>query len=115
MALGRAVCTGEYDQLLRCTLNIRNRSKAEIPPGTSHVSFRQLLRTYQRTRVQQLCPKPDSRCSKRCAWVTLTYSMTSSVRARCRPDYLLCSGPHAIHVARRPKNIKTQILALDPP
>ena len=25
------------------------------PPERSHVSFRQLLRTYQRTRVQQLC------------------------------------------------------------
>ena len=28
-----------------------------IPPERSHVSFRELLRTYQRTRVQQLCAK----------------------------------------------------------
>jgi hypothetical protein len=28
-------------------------SESRIPPERSHVSFRQLLRTYQRTRVQQ--------------------------------------------------------------
>ena len=32
-----------------------------------------------------------------------------------QPDYLLCSGPHAIQVAGGPKNIKAQIVALDPP
>jgi hypothetical protein len=31
------------------------RVKSRMPPERSHVSFRQLLRTYQRTRVQQLC------------------------------------------------------------
>ena len=34
---------------------VRDLSKTRMPPERSHVSFRQLLRTYQRTRVQQLC------------------------------------------------------------
>jgi len=38
---------------IKCLLRVKSR----IPPERSHVSFCQLLRTYQRTRVQQLCAK----------------------------------------------------------
>ena len=33
--------------------------KPKSLPERSHVSFRQLLRTYQRTRIQQLCATPE--------------------------------------------------------
>jgi hypothetical protein len=43
----------DINAVLRSACQLRIKSR--IPPERSHVSFCQLLRTYQRTRVQQLC------------------------------------------------------------
>jgi hypothetical protein len=47
--------------------------KSRIPPERSHVSFRQLLRTYQRTRVQQLCAtrRPEQVQQRPTCWAAI--------------------------------------------
>jgi hypothetical protein len=56
--------------------------KSRIPPERSHVSFRQLLRTYQRTRVQQLCATTGLLHRSNDVRGGAVYSITSSARTR---------------------------------
>ena len=55
--------------------------KSRIRPERSHVSFRQLLRTYQRTRVQQLCAMRGPEQVQHLRGQNCAYSITSSARA----------------------------------
>jgi hypothetical protein len=62
--------------------------KSRIPPERSHVSFRQLLRTYQRTRVQQLCARAAvSRCSDPVHSITAS-AVASSLSGTVSPSIL---------------------------
>ena len=65
-----------------------------MPPERSHVSFRQLLRTYQRTRVQQLCATSGlmHRSERK------DYSITSSAVASSRRRHSQAKHPGGLAV-----------------
>jgi hypothetical protein len=50
-ATNEARCAPQQNSIVDRQLWVKSR----MPPERSHVGFRQLLRTYQRKRVQQLC------------------------------------------------------------